>query len=43
MRPRRYIHPTDWEYDGPPERELKRFAYGVRHVRRPQPDILLLS
>jgi citrate synthase len=22
MRPRRYIHPTDWEYDGPPEREL---------------------
>ena len=26
MRPRRYIHPTDWEYDGPPERELKRFA-----------------
>lgn len=39
MRPRRYIHPTDWEYDGPPERELKRFAYGVRHVRRPQPDI----
>lgn len=20
MRPRRYIHPTDWEYDGPPER-----------------------
>ncbi len=22
MRPRRYIHPIDWEYDGPPEREL---------------------
>jgi citrate synthase len=22
MRPRRYIHPTDWGYDGPPHREL---------------------
>lgn len=22
MRPRRYIHPTDWEYDGPPPRSL---------------------
>ncbi len=22
MRPRRYIHPTDWEYDGPPERTV---------------------
>ncbi len=22
MRRRRYIHPTDWEYDGPPAREL---------------------
>ncbi len=22
MRPRRWIHPTDWEYDGPPERDL---------------------
>jgi len=22
MRPRRHIHPTDWEYDGPPPREL---------------------
>lgn len=22
MRPRRYIHPTDWEYDGPPPRKL---------------------
>lgn len=23
MRPRRYIHPTDWEYDGPPLRGLE--------------------
>ena len=23
MRPRRHIHPTDWEYDGPPRRELR--------------------
>lgn len=22
MRPRRYIHPTDWEYDGPPSRNI---------------------
>ena len=22
MRPRRYIHPIDWEYDGPAEREV---------------------
>jgi len=23
MRPRRYIHPTDWEYDGPAPRRLE--------------------